>query len=67
MAAQTTPTPSIAQIDHIVVVAHSLEQGVAWCESVLGIKPGPGGEHALFGTHNRLFKKIGRASCRERV
>ncbi len=45
-----------AQIDHLVVVAHSLEQGVAWCEATLGITPGPGGEHALFGTHNRLFK-----------
>ena len=56
MATQTAPTTSIAQIDHIVVVADSLVQGVAWCESALGITPGPGGEHALFGTHNRLFK-----------
>jgi hypothetical protein len=38
-----------------VVVAASLEQGVQWCERVLGITPGPGGEHALMGTHNRLF------------
>ena len=45
-----------AQIDHLVVVAHDLAQGVAWCERALGITPGPGGEHALFGTHNRLFK-----------
>jgi hypothetical protein len=45
-----------AQIDHLVVVADSLDQGVAWCEATLGITPGPGGDHALFGTHNRLFK-----------
>lgn len=45
-----------AQLDHLVVVAHSLEQGVVWCEDTLGITPGPGGVHALFGTHNRLFK-----------
>ena len=44
------------QIDHLVVVAHSLEQGVQWCEDTLGITPGPGGEHTLYGTHNRLFK-----------
>jgi hypothetical protein len=44
------------QIDHLVVVAHSLEQGVQWCEATLGITPGPGGEHAQYGTHNRLFK-----------
>ncbi len=45
-----------AQIDHLVVVAKSLAQGVQWCEATLGVTPGPGGEHALYGTHNRLFK-----------
>lgn len=44
------------QIDHLVVVAQTLEQGVQWCEATMGIVPGPGGEHALYGTHNRLFK-----------
>jgi hypothetical protein len=44
------------QIDHLVVVAHTLEQGVQWCEATLGITPAPGGEHAQYGTHNRLFK-----------
>jgi hypothetical protein len=43
-------------IDHLVIAANHLEQGVAWCEATLGITPGPGGEHKLFGTHNRLFK-----------
>ena len=45
-----------SQIDHIVVVARTLEQGVAWCEATLGITPETGGEHPQFGTHNRLFK-----------
>jgi Glyoxalase-like domain len=45
-----------AQIDHLVIVAHNLEQGVQWCEATLGITPSLGGEHKLFGTHNRLFK-----------
>jgi hypothetical protein len=34
---------------------------VAWCEATLGITPGPGGEHPLFGTHNRLFSIAGDA------
>lgn len=44
------------QIDHLVVVAQTLEQGIQWCEAKLGVTPAPGGEHAQFGTHNRLFK-----------
>jgi len=44
------------QIDHLVVAATSLEQGVQWSEALFGITPALGGEHALFGTHNRLFK-----------
>ena len=42
-------------IDHLVVAAATLAQGVAWCKATLGITPGPGGQHALMGTHNRLF------------
>ena len=44
-----------AQIDHLVIAANTLEEGVAWCKRTLGITPGPGGEHPLMGTHNRLF------------
>lgn len=44
-----------AQLDHLVVIASSLAEGVAWCEATLGVTPGPGGQHALMGTHNRLF------------
>lgn len=43
-------------VDHLVVAAASLEQGAAWCEATLGVAPGPGGKHALMGTHNRLLK-----------
>jgi len=45
-----------ASIDHLVVVADSLEQGATWCERTLGVVPGPGGEHVLMGTHNRLLR-----------
>ncbi len=48
-------SPALA-IDHLVVGAASLADGVAWCESVLGVTPGPGGHHALMGTHNRLLR-----------
>ena len=43
-------------IDHLVIVARTLDEGVQWCEATLGITPAPGGEHAQFATHNRLFK-----------
>lgn len=45
----------IAQLDHLVVAARSLDEGVRWCEATLGVTPGPGGAHPLMGTHNRLL------------
>jgi len=45
-----------SQIDHLVLAAHTLQQGVEWCEATLGITPAAGGEHEKYGTHNRLFK-----------
>ncbi len=54
--AHAVSTGLTSQIDHIVVVAQTLEQGVAWCEATLGITPQPGGDHPQFGTHNRIFK-----------
>lgn len=46
-------------LDHLVVMADSLEQGESWCERVLGLRPDPGGRHALFGTHNSLLAVAG--------
>jgi len=47
--------PERAAVDHLVIAARSLDEGVQWCEATLGIVPGPGGAHPLMGTHNRLF------------
>ena len=44
-----------ARLDHLVVMAGTLAEGAAWCEATLGVLPGAGGEHRLFGTHNRLL------------
>jgi hypothetical protein len=43
-------------LDHLVVGARTLAEGVAWCVATLGVTPGPGGEHPLMGTHNRLLR-----------
>jgi hypothetical protein len=43
-------------LDHVVVAAASLAQGDAWCEATFGFVPTAGGQHALFGTHNRVFR-----------
>ena len=56
--------PVTAELDHLVIVAASLQEGVQWCEHTLGITPGPGGEHPLMGTHNRLFNISGPAFAR---
>lgn len=46
---------SAAAIDHLVVAARTLSEGTAWLEERLGVSLSPGGEHPLFGTHNRLL------------
>ena len=42
-------------LDHLAVAAESLEAGRAHVEQSLGLRPGPGGQHPHFGTHNLLL------------
>lgn len=58
---QTAAATPTAQLDHLVVLASDLAQGVAWCEQLLGVTPQVGGKHPLMGTHNRLLN-IGSAA-----
>jgi hypothetical protein len=43
-------------IDHLVIAATDLDEGVAWAEAALGVPMGPGGVHERMGTHNRLLR-----------
>ena len=42
-------------LDHIVISAESLLVGQEFIEDKLGVKADPGGEHTVFGTHNKLI------------
>jgi hypothetical protein len=52
------------EIDHLVIAADTLADGVAWCEATLGVTPAAGGQHAFMGTHNRLLNLSGPAHAR---
>ena len=42
-------------VDHLVVAARTLAEGVAWCEATLGVRATAGGQHVFMGTHNRVI------------
>jgi len=42
-------------LDHLVVAASTLAEGVRWLEDRLGVDLAAGGRHAAMGTHNRLL------------
>jgi hypothetical protein len=43
-----------AELDHLVVAAARLADGIDWVEAQLGVRPQPGGQHVAMGTHNAL-------------
>ena len=46
----------LCQLDHIVIAASSLDQGVNWFKQRTGILMPSGGFHPLMGTHNHLMQ-----------
>ena len=44
------------QLDHIVIAAESLQQGVDYLREALGVEVPRGGVHQTMGTHNRLMQ-----------
>lgn len=47
---------TVSALDHLVVVAATLEQGAACIEKTLGVRPAKGGEHIKIGTHNCVLR-----------
>lgn len=45
----------MAEIDHIVIGARTLEEGAAYVEAHLGARPVTGGKHEGIGTHNMVL------------
>ena len=43
------------ELDHFAIAANTLAEATAHVEEALGVPLQPGGEHAVFGTHNRLL------------
>lgn len=48
-------------LDHLVVAAATLDEGVDWLEQKLGVRVPQGGSHPLMGTHNCLMQIGGGA------
>ena len=45
----------VARLDHITVVAPTLESGARYVEAALGVAPGAGRKHPGMSTHNLLL------------
>lgn len=46
----------MSQLDHLVLGARTLEEGIAYVEGLMGVVTPPGGEHPDFGTHNCVMQ-----------
>jgi hypothetical protein len=52
----TRDTPPQATLDHLVVAATTLADGIEYVADLTGVAPQPGGKHVAMGTHNALMR-----------
>jgi len=53
--APNAPSP-VATLDHLVVAAATLADGIDYIAGITGVAPQPGGKHVAMGTHNALVR-----------
>jgi hypothetical protein len=51
-----SPAAPLATLDHLVVAAATLADGIDWVAAATGATPLPGGKHVAMGTHNALLR-----------
>ena len=56
----TLSAPPAATLDHLVVAATTLADGIEYIAEITGVTPQPGGKHAAMGTHNALVRLSAR-------
>ncbi len=52
----TGGTPPEAALDHLIVAAATLADGIEYIAGITGVAPHPGGKHVAMGTHNALVR-----------
>jgi len=52
----TGDSPPDATLDHLVIAAATLADGIEYVADVTGVAPRPGGKHVAMGTHNALVR-----------
>ncbi len=52
---------NLCQLDHVVMAARNIDEGVEYLRELTGLEIPPGGFHPMMGTHNHLMQ-IGRGA-----